>query len=54
MTQITHDDLEAHIRAIVKSNIITLGLTIDQIEKTALEVSKDVLDAFDNYITNLK
>ena len=50
MSVISWDDLEVHVRAVVKSNIISLGLTPTDIEKVAIELSKDVMDVFDHYI----
>ena len=50
MSVISWDDLEVHVRAVVKSNIISLVLTPTDIEKVAIELSKDVMDVFDHYI----
>lgn len=49
MTDIGETELDLQIISVIKSNLITLGLTSEQIEKTSIQIAQDVSDILCNY-----
>ena len=46
---ISTGDRNVHIQSVIKSNLISFGLTPEQIEKITTELTADILDILENF-----
>lgn len=46
---ISTGDRNAHIQSVIKSNLISFGLTPEQIDKITTELTADILDILENF-----
>lgn len=42
-------DRDVHIQSVIKSNLVSFGLTPEQIDKITTEMTADILDILENY-----
>jgi hypothetical protein len=45
---ISTGDRNVHIQSVIKSNLISFGLTTEQIDKITTELTADILDILEN------
>ena len=46
---ISTGDRNVHIQSVIKSNLISFGLTPEQIDKITTELTADILDILENF-----
>ena len=46
---ISTGDRDIHIQSVIKSNLISFGLTPEQIDKITTELTADILDILENF-----
>lgn len=46
---ISKGDRDTHIQSVIKSNLISFGLTPEQIDKITTELTADILDILENF-----
>lgn len=48
------NDRDSQLRAVIKSNLISFKIPVDNIEEITRELTNDVIDLFENYIEEVK
>ena len=46
---ISAGDRDIHIQSVIKSNLVSFGLTHEQIDKITTELTADILDILENF-----
>ena len=46
---ISTGDRDIHIQSVIKSNLVSFGLTPEQIDKITTELTADILDILENF-----
>jgi len=46
---ISTGDRNVHIQSVIKSNLVSFGLTTEQIDKITHELTADILDILENF-----
>lgn len=49
MEAISKADRDVHIQSVIKSNLISFGLTPEQIDKITMQLTADILDVLENF-----
>jgi hypothetical protein len=49
MENLIKDDRDAHLRAVIKSNLISSGLTSEEILEITENLYRDIIDVLENF-----